>query len=71
MLEVDIPSFLFPRTPSAAAKPDGHQHDDAGGCDGSEAARTLTCALAGLANLLVFAFVSLLGACGVLGCLCA
>lgn len=62
MLEVDIPSFLRPppasaRSRSSSKPPDGGDDDDA------DAARTriLTGALAGCSNLLVSAFVSLLG----------
>lgn len=57
MLDVDVPSLLRPHKPSTRARQDGL---DAGNCVGSD--RLLTCALAGLSNLLVFAFVSLLGA---------
>lgn len=55
-----MPSLLIRPRPGPRSKPP--RADDADDAADSSAVRVLTCALAGLSNLLVFAFVSLLGA---------
>jgi hypothetical protein len=70
MLEVDVPSFLGLRSPRKPPTAEGAAAGGRGGSGGLAAGsntRVLTCALAGSSNLLVFAFVSLLGAWAVSG----
>lgn len=62
MLDVHVPSLLIRPRPGPRSKPPRADDADDDEAADSSAVRVLTCALAGLSNLLVFAFVSLLGA---------